>query len=63
MRKIKYRNKKNKHSSYTSDIKNITDINKLYEFMKQLDSRYSITDFNLMLDKYFSNSLFDLIYL
>ena len=54
---------KKKYSNHASSIKSITDINKLYEFMKKINLNYSISDFNLMLDRYFSNSLFDLIYL
>lgn len=54
---------KKEFSGETKNIKKITDINMLYEFMKNKNSSYRVNEFNKMLDKYFSNSLFDLIYL
>ena len=54
---------KKEFSGETKNIKKITDINMLYEFIKNKNSSYRVNEFNKMLDKYFSNSLFDLIYL
>jgi len=45
------------------EIKKITDINALYQFMKSINSSYNVKEFNQMLDKYFSNSMFDMLYL
>lgn len=50
-------------SHLTKEIKKITDINALYQFMKGINLSYDVKEFNITLDKYFSNSLFDLIYL
>lgn len=44
-------------------VKNITDINALYEFLSGVNSGYNIREFNNTLDKYFSNSAFDMLYL
>jgi len=46
-----------------TEIKRITDINALYQFMKSTDTNYTVPQFNKMLDGYFSNSMFDIIYL
>ena len=45
------------------EIKKITDINALYQFMKSVNLNYNITEFNQTLDKYFSNSMFDILFL
>lgn len=49
--------------SKVSEIKQVTDINALYQFMKSNDPAYKLSEFNKTLDGYFSNSMFDIIYL
>lgn len=43
-------------------VKKITDVNALYQFLKRVNLSYSIKEFNSTIDKYFSNSMFDVIY-
>jgi hypothetical protein len=56
-------NLKRDFSNKTVEIKKITDINSLYQFMKSADPLYKLSEFNKTLDGYFSNSTFDIIYL
>ena len=51
------------YPSKVIEIKKITDINALYQFMKSVNLNYNITEFNQTLDKYFSNSMFDILFL
>jgi hypothetical protein len=44
-------------------IKGIKDINDLFSFLFERDDDYSVHEFNVWLDGYFSDSVFDLIYL
>ena len=45
------------------DIKKITDVNMLYVFLSKANLRFKIKEFNKMLDQYFTNSMFDILYL
>tara|TARA_R100001510_G_C7578796_1_gene152553 strand:+ start:59 stop:595 length:537 start_codon:yes stop_codon:yes gene_type:complete len=48
---------------YLIDIKKITDVNMLYVFLSKVNIRFNIKEFNRMLDGYFTNSMFDILYL
>jgi len=49
-------------SDYYS-IKKIKDINDLYSFISERDDDYSVHEFNVWINDFFSESVFDLIYL
>jgi len=54
---------KKEFSNNVPKVKQITDINKLYEFYKLVNNKIKIRDFNNIIDKYFSNSMFDVLYI
>lgn len=54
---------KNDFPDHLLDIKKITDVNALYMFLSKLNSFFNIKEFNKTLDSYFTDSLFDILYL
>ena len=52
-----------KYNSQTKAIKGITDINKLFIFLKKMDKTTSFKSFNLYIGDYFSNSIFDALFI
>ena len=52
-----------KHNIHSNEIKKITDINKLYIFLKKMDENISLKSFNSYLNNYFSNSIFDALFI
>ena len=53
---------KKKYPKSISYIKReVTDINKLYELLKGLESNYNTREFNKYISQYFSNSMFDVL--
>jgi hypothetical protein len=55
---------KNDFPDHLLDIKKITDVNVLYMFLSKLNSSFfGIKEFNKTLDSYFTDSLFDILYL
>lgn len=55
---------KNDFPDHLLDIKKITDVNALYMFLSKLNSSFfDIKEFNKTLNSYFTDSLFDILYL
>jgi hypothetical protein len=52
-----------KYNSHSMEIKNLTDINMLYIFLKKMNASLSFKSFNSYLNNYFSNSIFDALFI
>ena len=52
-----------KYNSHSVEIKKLTDINMLYIFLKKMDVDLSFKSFNSYLNNYFSNSIFDALFI
>lgn len=52
-----------KYNFHSKEIKKLTDINKLYIFLKKVDADLSSKSFNSYLNNYFSNSIFDALFI
>lgn len=54
---------KRSHNNNLKDIKRIKDINDLYNFLYRTKGELNLSKFNSMISEYFSNSMFDSLYI